>query len=167
MNNPLVQLDPGLFVWTILTFLLLVFVLAKFAWKPLLKMLQDREDMVRSSIEDAEKAKSELERLNEESEAIMAKARSEAQSILADGKAAAEKVKDDIIAKSKEQANKIREDAGNQIQVEKDKAISEIKKEVVNLTLSVAEKLIQKNLSDADNKSLIDESLKKVQSYEA
>ena len=167
MNNPLVQLDPGLFVWTILTFLLLVFVLAKFAWKPLLKMLQDREDMVRSSLEDAEKAKSELERLNEESEAIMAKARSEAQSILADGKAAAEKVKEDIIAKSKEQANKIREDAGNQIQVEKDKAISEIKKEVVNLTLSVAEKLIQKNLSDADNKSLIEESLKKVRSYEA
>lgn len=167
MNNPLVQLDPGLFVWTILTFLLLVFVLAKFAWKPLLKMLQDREDMVRSSLEDAEKAKSELERLNEESEAIMAKARSEAQSILADGKAAAEKVKDDLIAKSKEQANKIREDAGNQIQVEKDKAISEIKKEVVNLTLSVAEKLIQKNLSDADNKSLIEESLKKVQTYEA
>ena len=167
MNNPLVQLDPGLFVWTILTFLLLVFVLARFAWKPLLKMLQDREDMVRSSLEVAEKAKSELERLNEESEAIMAKARSEAQSILADGKAAAEKVKDDIIAKSKEQANKIREDAGNQIQVEKDKAISEIKKEVVNLTLSVAEKLIQKNLSDADNKSLIEESLKKVQTYEA
>jgi len=167
MNNPLVQLDPGLFVWTIVTFLLLVFVLAKFAWKPLLKMLQDREDMVRSSLEDAEKAKSELERLNEESEAIMAKARSEAQSILADGKAAAEKVKDDIIAKSKEQANKIREDAGNQIQVEKDKAISEIKKEVVNLTLSVAEKLIKKNLSDADNKSLIEESLKKVQTYEA
>jgi len=167
MNNPLVQLDPGLFVWTIVTFLLLVFVLAKFAWKPLLKMLKDREDMVRSSLEDAEKAKSELERLNEESEAIMAKARSEAQSILADGKAAAEKVKDDIIAKSKEQANKIREDAGNQIQVEKDKAISEIKKEVVNLTLSVAEKLIQKNLSDADNKSLIEESLKKVQTYEA
>ena len=167
MNNPLVQLDPGLFVWTILTFLLLVFVLAKFAWKPLLKMLQDREDMIRSSLEDAEKAKSELERLNEESEAIMAKARSEAQSILADGKAVAEKVKDDIIAKSKEQANKIREDAGNQIQVEKDKAISEIKKEVVNLTFSVAEKLIQKNLSDADNKSLIEESLKKVQTYEA
>ena len=167
MNNPLVQLDPGLFVWTILTFLLLVFVLAKFAWEPLLKMLQDREDMVRSSLEDAEKAKSELERLNEESEAIMAKARSEAQSILADGKAAAEKVKDGIIAKSKEQANKIREDAGNQIQVEKDKAISEIKEEVVNLTLSVAEKLIQKNLSDADNKSLIEESLKKVQTYEA
>ncbi|MCP4931619.1 MAG: ATP F0F1 synthase subunit B, partial [Candidatus Marinimicrobia bacterium] len=117
--------------------------------------------------DDAEKAKVELERLSEESEAIMAKARSEAQSILAEGKTAAEKVKDDIIAKSKEQANKIREDAGNQIQVEKEKAIAEIKGEVVNLTLSVAEKLIQKNLSDADNKSLIEASLKKVKPYEA
>jgi len=61
MNNPLVQLDPGLFVWTILTFLLLLFVLAKFAWKPLLKMLNDREELIRSSLEDAEKAKEKLE----------------------------------------------------------------------------------------------------------
>ncbi|HCI16593.1 MAG TPA: ATP synthase F0 subunit B, partial [Candidatus Marinimicrobia bacterium] len=118
--NPLVQLDPGLFIWTIITFLVLFFALAKFAWKPLLKMLKDREDMIRDSLDDAEKAKVELERLSEESEAIMAKARSEAQSILAEGKTAAEKVKDDIIAKSKEQANKIREDAENQIQVEKE-----------------------------------------------
>ncbi|MGY8780674.1 MAG: F0F1 ATP synthase subunit B [Fidelibacterota bacterium] len=165
--NPLVQLDPGLFIWTIVTFLVLFFALAKFAWKPLLKMLQDREDMIRNSLDDAEKAKVKLERLNEESEVIMAKARSQAQSILTDGKAAAEKIKDDTIAKAKEQAVKIREDAGKQIQVDKDKAISEIKKEVVTLTLSVAEKLINKNLDDADNKALIEESLKKVKTYEA
>ena len=165
--NPLVQLDPGLFIWTIITFLVLFFVLAKFAWKPLLKMLEDREDMIRSSLADAEKAKVELERLNEESEAIMAKARSQAQSILADGKVAAERVKDDTIAKAKEQAIKIREDAGKQIQVEKDKAIADIKQEVVNISLLVAEKLINKNLNDADNKALIEESLKKVKTYEA
>ena len=165
--NPLVQLDPGLFIWTIITFLVLFFVLAKFAWKPLLNMLKDREDMIRSSLDDAEKAKVELERLNEESEAIMAKARSEAQTILADGKTAAEKVKEDTVAKAKAQANKIREDAEKQIQVEKDKAIADIKQEVVNISLSVAEKLIHKNLSDADNKALIEESLKKVNTYEA
>ncbi len=165
--NPLVQLDPGLFIWTIITFMVLFFVLAKFAWKPLLKMLQDREDMIRTSLDDAEKAKVELERLNEESESIMAKARSEAQTILADGKAAAEKVKEDTVAKAKEQANKIREDAEKQILVEKDKAIADIKQEVVNISLSVAEKLIHKNLSDADNKALIEESLKKVNTYEA
>ena len=165
--NPLVQLDPGLFIWTIITFMVLFFVLAKFAWKPLLNMLKDRENMIRSSLDDAEKAKVELERLNEESEAIMAKARSEAQTILADGKTAAEKVKEDTVAKAKAQANKIREDAEKQIQVEKDKAIADIKQEVVNISLSVAEKLIRKNLSDTDNKALIEESLKKVNTYEA
>ena len=166
-KNPLIALTPGLYIWTIITFLLLLYVLAKFAWKPLLKMLEDRENLIKKSLNDAEKAKLELERLNEESEAITAKARSEAQSILAESKATAEKVKEDTIAKAKEQAIKLRDDAKKQIEVEKDKAISDIKQEVVNLTLSVAEKLINKNLNDADNKSLIEESLKKVKSYEA
>lgn len=165
--NPLVALTPGLYIWTIITFLLLLYVLAKFAWKPLLKMLEDRENLIKSSLKDAEKAKLELESLTQESEAITAKARSEAQSILAESKSAAEKVKEDTIAKAKEHAMKIRDDAKKQIEVEKDKAISDIKQEVVNLTLSVAEKLINKNLNDADNKSLIEESLKKVKSYEA
>ena len=165
--NPLVALTPGLYIWTIITFLLLLYVLAKFAWKPLLKMLEDRENLIKSSLKDAEKAKLELESLTQESEAITAKARSEAQSILAESKSAADKVKEDTIAKAKEQAIKIRDDAKKQIEVEKDKAISDIKQEVVNLTLSVSEKLINKNLNDADNKSLIEESLKKVKSYEA
>lgn len=165
--NPLVQLDPGLFVWTIITFMVLFFVLAKFAWKPLIKMLQEREEMIRDSLDDAEKAKTELEHLNEESEAIMTKARAEAQTILANGKAAAEKVKEDTIAKAKEQAIKILEKTEKQIQIEKDKAIIDIKQEVVNLSLSVAKKLINKNLNDADNKSLIEETLKKVNKYEA
>ena len=166
MNNPLVQLDPGLFIWTIITFLLLAFVLAKFAWKPLLKRLDDREAMIKSSLDDAEKAKIELEKLNEESEKVMAKARSDAQVILSEGKTAAEKIKEDTIAKAKEAA-KIRDDAKEQIQVEKDKALNDIKKEVVDLSISVAEKLISKNLSDADNKAMIKESLKKVKRYEA
>ena len=165
--NPLVQLDPGLFVWTIITFMVLFFVLAKFAWKPLIKMLQEREEMIRDSLDDAEKAKTELEHLNEESEAIMTKARAEAQTILANGKAAAEKVKEDTIAKAKEQAKKIIKKTEKQIQIEKDKAIADIKQEVVNLSLSVAKKLINKNLNDADNKSLIEETLKKVNKYEA
>lgn len=165
--NPLVQLDPGLFVWTIITFMVLFFVLAKFAWKPLIKMLQEREEMIRDSLDDAEKAKAELEHLNEESEAIMTKARAEAQTILANGKAAAEKVKEDTISKAKEQAIKILEKTEKQIQIEKDKAIIDIKQEVVNLSLSVAKKLINKNLNDADNKSLIEETLKKVNKYEA
>ena len=167
MNNPLVQLDPGLFIWTILTFLLLLFVLAKFAWKPLLKMLKDREELIRSSLEDAEKAKEELERLNDEGEVIVNQARSEAQTILSEGKAAATKLKEETLAGAKEQAKNIISEAEKQINVEKDKAINEIKSEVVNLSLNISKKLINKNLSPEDNKALIDESLSNVKEYEA
>ena len=167
MNNPLVQLDPGLFVWTILTFLLLLTVLAKFAWKPLLKMLKDREDLIRSSLEDAEKARTELANLNAEREEIINKARSEAQSILSEGKVAASKLKDETLKAAKDQAKSILTDAEKQIRIEKHKAIEEIKSEVVDLSLSVATKLIKKNISREDNQTLIDESLENVTKYEA
>ena len=167
MDNPLVQLDPGLFIWTILTFLILFGALAKFAWKPLLKALENRENMIRSSIADAEKAQQELETINQQSDDVLAKARAESQTILVDGKAAAEKVKEDTLNQAKEKAAAIIESAEKQIQVEKDKAISEIKGEVANLAIQVAEKLIQKNLNRDDNQSLIDESLQKIKGYEA
>ena len=167
MNNPLVQLDPGLFVWTILTFLVLLGVLAKFAWNPLLKMLKDREDLIRSSLEDAEKAQTELANLNAEREEIINKDRSEAQSILSEGKVAASKLKDETLKAAKDQAKSILTDAEKQIRIEKHKAIEEIKSEVVDLSLSVATKLIKKNISREDNQTLIDESLENVTKYEA
>ena len=167
MDSPLVQLDPGLFVWTILTFLVLLGVLAKFAWNPLLKMLQDREELIRSSLEDAEKAKTELERLNTEGQDIINKARSEAQTILSEGKAASSKMKEETLSSAKEQAKSILSDAENQIRIEKDKAISEIKNEVVDISLSIAEKLMRKNITKEDNQAIIDESLKSVNKYEA
>ena len=130
-------------------------------------MLEQRENLIKDSLENAEKARQELDKLNEESEAIISKARSEAQSILSEGKAAADKIKEDTITKAKDEASKIREDAQHQIQVEKDKAISDIRKEVVDISISVAEKLINKNISEQDNNTLIEESLKKINKYEA
>lgn len=167
MNNPLVQLDPGLFIWTILTFLLLLFVLAKFAWKPLLKILNEREELIRTSLEDAEKAKEELERLNTKGVAIINQARSEAQLILSEGKTAAAKMKAETLDVAKKQAKHIVSEAEKQINVERDKAIAEIKGEVVNISLAVAEKLIRKNISPEDNKTLIDQSLAQLRRYEA
>ena len=167
MDNPLVQLDPGLFVWTIITFLILLGVLTRFAWKPLLKALETREDEISQSLEDAEKAKQELERLSAESDEIIAKARSEAQGIVSEGKKAAEQLTATTLNKAKEEAMANLSAAKEQIKIERDKAIVEIKGEVVNLSLSIAEKLVKKNLSKEDNKSLIDESLKNVKGYEA
>tara|TARA_B100001996_G_scaffold314847_1_gene257587 strand:- start:105 stop:686 length:582 start_codon:yes stop_codon:yes gene_type:complete len=165
--NPLVQLDPGLFIWTIITFIILFSVLAKFAWKPLLKALEKRENDIRSSIEDAEKAKVELENVNSKSEAILAEARSNAQEIRMDAKNTAEKIKMDIKSKAEDEAKKIKEDASEQIQVEKEKAISEIRQEIVSLTILVAEKVIGKNLSAKDNQNLIKRSLRDLREYEA
>ena len=167
MDNPLVQLDPGLFVWTIITFLILLGVLTRFAWKPLLKALETRENEISQSLEDAEKAKQELERLSAESDEIIAKARSEAQGILSEGKKAAEQLTANTLNKAKEEAMANLSAAKEQIKIERDKAIVEIKGEVVNLSLSIAEKLVKKNLSKEDNKSLIYESLKNVKGYEA
>ena len=122
MDNPLVQLDPGLFVWTIITFLILLGVLTKFAWKPLLKALEIRENEISQSLKDAEKAKKELVRLSEESDEIIAKARSEAQGIVSEGKKAAEKLTETTLNKAKEEANANLSAAKEQIKIERDKA---------------------------------------------
>lgn len=164
MDNPLVQPDPGLFLWTILTFLVLLVLLAKFAWKPLLALLDRREEMIRQSLDDADKAKQELQRLQQESKEILSKARVEAQSILAKSRSQAEKLKGELRQEAKVQADSILRDAEKQIQVETEKAIAVIKNEVVDLSLLVASKLIKKNLSKEDNQSLIEESLKQVES---
>jgi F-type H+-transporting ATPase subunit b len=162
MDNPLVQPDPGLFLWTILTFLVLLGLLAKFAWNPLLALLDRREEMIRKSLDDAEEAKQELQRLQQESKEILSKARVEAQSILAQTRSEAEKLKGEIKQKAKAEADSILRDAEKQIQVETEKAIAVLKNEVVDLSLLVASKLIKRNLSKEDNQSLIEESLKQV-----
>ena len=165
--NPLVQLDPGLFIWTIITFLLVLFLLSKFAWKPLLKVLQEREDEIKSSLKDAEVAKTELEKVNLESEKILNNARAEARKIQAESKSVSEKQRDEIIHKAKEEAKKIVVNAESQIKMEKDLAIKQIQEKVVDLTFSISEKVIKKNLSTDDNKKIIKDSLKNLEKFDA
>jgi len=162
VDNPLVQPDPGLFLWTIFTFLVLLGLLARFAWRPLLAMLETRENMIRTALQDAEKATKEFEQLQEKSKQITVKARTEAQSIITESKSQAEKVKDEILQDAKGKASLIIKTAEEQIQAEKKKAIAEIRGEVVELSLSVASKLIRRNLTSEDSQTLIEESLKEI-----
>ena len=113
MNNPLVQPDPGLFIWTILVFLILLGMLSKFAWKPLLALLDKREKTIRDSLDDAEKARTELEQLQQKSEELIAQARTEAQNIVAAGKAAGEQLKSDTLEKARQQAHVLIKNVGN------------------------------------------------------
>tara|TARA_B100001250_G_C19414516_1_gene620519 strand:- start:226 stop:669 length:444 start_codon:yes stop_codon:yes gene_type:complete len=146
---------------------LLLAILAKFAWKPLLLMLDERQKSIEDSLLSAEKARKELEGINEESEAILTKARNDAQTIVSDAKSAAEKLKEDIVSKAKLEADGQFEKAKNQIGVEKDKALLEIRQEVVDLSFNVAEKIIKKTISREDNTEIIEDSINNLKNYEA
>jgi F-type H+-transporting ATPase subunit b len=163
MNNPLVQVDPGLFIWTIVTFLVLLTLLAKFAWGPLLQALSAREETIRKSLADAEKARQELERLNQESEAIIKKARGEGEAIVGASRADAERLRGELREKARAEADGILKNAERQIQLETARALEQIRHEAADLSVAIASKIIQKNLTKEDNQRLIDEALKQLQ----
>lgn len=164
MDNPLVQPDPGLFIWTILTFLILLGLLAKFAWGPLLKALDERQSTIRKSLDDADQAQQELAKLQEKSAQLLAEARAEGQSIVAQSRAAAEVVREDLHQKAKAESAAMVKAAERQIQQETARAVEQIRHEVVDLSLSVASKLIKKNLTAEDNDALIRDSLSQIES---
>ena len=162
MDNPLVQPDPGLYIWSIIIFLVLLFLLMKFAWKPLLAMLEKRENNIRQSLLDAEKARDELVNVKGDTEKLLSEARNESQAIVAAGKKTAERMKDEIVDKAQSKSEALLVDAKKQIEIEKDRAIADVKAEVVNLSIEVAKKLIRKNLTKEDNLKLINESLSSI-----
>ncbi len=163
MDNPLLRPDPGLFIWTILTFLVLLGLLAKFAWRPLLEALESRQNAIRKSLDDAQQARQELERLNQESARIMSKARAEADQIIVSGRSDAERLREEMRQKAKAEADGIVKNAERQIQLETARALQQIRSEAVDLSVMIASKLIQRNLSKEDNERLIEEALKQVE----
>ena len=163
MDNPLVQPDPGLFIWTILTFLVLVGLLTKFAWRPLLQALDSRQQRIQQALDDAEKAKQELERLNQESAQIIRQARVEADQIVAMSRSDAERLREEMRLKARAEADGIVKTAERQIQLETARAIQQIRHEAADLSVAIASKLIQRNLTKEDNEKLIDDALKQLQ----
>src|SRR5215470_14413444 len=147
MNNPLVQPDPGLFIWTIVTFLVLLALLAKFAWRPLLSALESRQELIRKSLDDAQKAKQELDRLQQESAAIVRAARIEAESIISASRSDGERLRTEIRDKARAEADGIIKNAERQIQLETSRALQQIRHEVADLSVLIASKLIQRNLT--------------------
>jgi F-type H+-transporting ATPase subunit b len=162
MDNPLVQLDPGLFIWTIVTFLVLLTLLAKFAWGPLLAALDSRQNAIRKSLDDAQQARQELERLNQESAQIIRQARVDAEVIVTKSRADAERQREELRQKARTEADGIVKNAERQIQLETQRALQQIRHEAIDLSVQIASKLLQRNVSKEDNQKLIDEALKQV-----
>jgi F-type H+-transporting ATPase subunit b len=159
MNNPLVQPDPGLYIWTILTFLVLLGLLARFAWKPLLAALQARQDSITQSLDDARRAQEEMERVKRESAEIVRQAHVEAGNIVSSSRADAERVREETKQKARSEAAGIIAAAERQIQAEMLRARDDVRREAVDLSVAIASKLIRRNLSAEDNRAMIDEMI--------
>jgi F-type H+-transporting ATPase subunit b len=163
MNNPLVQPDPGLFIWTILTFLVLLGLLAKFAWRPLLTALESRQEAIKKSLEDVDRAKQEMAQLHTESAKILEQARVDADSILAKTRSDAERLREELRSKAKEEADTMVRNAGQQIQLQTRQALQDIRHEVADISVMIASKLLERNLVKEDNDRLINETLKQIE----
>ena len=161
--NPLVQPDPGLFIWTILTFLVLVTLLARFAWRPLLQALDSRQELIRKSLDDAQQARQELERLQNESAQIIRQARVDAEAVVAQSRSDAARLRDEMRQKAKAEADGIVRNAERQIQLETQRALQQIRHEAVDLSVMIASKILRRNLTKEDNEKLIEEALKQVE----
>ena len=147
----LVTPDIGLLFWMLVSFLTVFFLLKKFAWKPILEMLQEREDSIEQSLKAAEKARKEVENMQANNERILNEARVEREKIFRE----AQEMKDKIIGQAREQAlrekDKILNDARMSIEAEKNQAIVEIRNTAAELSVQIAEKLLCRELS-ADQK---------------
>ncbi|MCI0707776.1 MAG: F0F1 ATP synthase subunit B [Ignavibacteriae bacterium] len=153
------DINPGLIVWTIVTFVLLAAVLAKFAWKPLLQSLHEREDKISSALEQSEKARAEAAELLKQNERNMARAEEEYQKAIREGKALAEKLKDEIVNKAKQQAQREVQMAKEEIQRDIDAAKQQLRTEVADLAISAAEKILDETLDQQKHKKLVDSFL--------
>ncbi|MGN6265539.1 MAG: F0F1 ATP synthase subunit B [Ginsengibacter sp.] len=140
----------GLILWTLLAFLIVLFILGKYAWKPILNSLNEREKNISDSILSAENMRKEMEKMHSENEALLAKAREERSQMMREAK----EMKDKIIQDAKEQArnetNKIVADAQSVINQQKMAAIVDLKNQVGNLVLEVSEKVLRRELSNKE-----------------
>jgi F-type H+-transporting ATPase subunit b len=163
MNNPLVQPEPGLYIWTIATFLVLAFLLRKFAWQPMLDALERRQEAIRKSLEEAKQARKEMDRLNDESARLLAAARAEADAIISRTRADAARAGEELKQKARADADNIVRNAEREIALETSRALQKVREEAVDLSVAIASKIIQRNLSKEDNERLIAETLKGIQ----
>jgi F-type H+-transporting ATPase subunit b len=151
----------GLFFWQILLFLALLFLLKKVAWKPILNAIEEREEGIRKSLQEAEKARKEMQNLTAHNEKIMKEARLERESLLKEARSIHDKTIEEAKQKAQEEYQRILADAKRDIETEKQAAIGELKKKVAELSVNIAEKLLKEKLSsDQAQISLIEKSLK-------
>ena len=155
--------DTGLFFWAVITFLIVFVILRWKAWGPLMDVLDAREKQIQESLNKAEKMIQEQESSAEANEALLAQAREEGKNMIAQAKEAGEKLKQKFEEDGRAKYEELLEGATEQINAEKQKALSDIKNMVTEIALKASEKIIKRNLNNEDNKKIIDETISSFQ----
>lgn len=161
--NPLVNPDPGLFIWASVSFLVLFFLLSKFAWKPITAALLERERSIEDALSKAEMAKEEMAKLTSENEALLKQARIERDEILKEAKELKNQIVLDAKVSAQAEGAKMIEKAKQEITSQKNAALAEVKNQVSTLSLEIAEKILRKQFKDQTKQDdLISDLLKDV-----
>ena len=147
--------NTGTIFWTVITFVILMLILKKLAWKPILKALEDRENRIKSAIYQAEQDQKRAEQLMREHQALIEKAKKESMKIINESKETAENTKKEIIEQARFEAEKMLEKAKQEIELSKDAAISEVKKYAVDISLSAAQKVVGEIINQEQQVKLI------------
>ncbi len=161
MEKLLNEFSAGLFMWQTLLFVILIFILKKFAWKPILTAVEEREEGIKNSLDLAEKAKAEMQALNADNERILAEARVERDALLKEAREMKDKIVNDAKEEATTEADKILISAKEQINNEKMKVVTELKNQLADMSIEIAEKILKTELSDKNKqKELVAEALK-------
>lgn len=156
MPETLTLVDP---LFAIVTFTILLLLLRKFAWGPMMNMMQEREEKVANDIDAAENNRLESEKYLEQQKLEIDRAREEAQSIIESAKKTGEQQGRDIVEQSRRESEQVKENALAQIQSEKEQAVAELREQVATLSVMIATKIIEKELDEAEQEKLIEEYL--------
>ena len=159
MEFTLLDVSTGLVFWSAITFLLLLFLMKKFLWGPLIENLDRRETMIHDAVKKAEETQQKSEEALKDYNKKLAEAREEVRQIVAAGKESAEKAKADILVEAGKKSASLLEKAKKEIAAERSDAINQIKQVVVDISISAAEKMLKRNLNADDQIKLIEETM--------
>ena len=161
--NPLVSPDPGLLIWSTVAFLILFFLLSKYAWKPIVKALDERERSIEDALAKAEMAKEEMAKLTNENEQLLKQARIERDAILKEAKELKDQIVSDAKTSAQTEGAKMIEKARQEIDNQKIAAMAEVKNQVATLSVQIAEKVLRKQFEDQSKQdALVSDLLKEV-----
>ena len=161
-STNLLSLHGGLMFWTLVIFVILLFVLSKFAFKPITAAVVAREAALQKAIDDAKRDREEAARVLAEHRASLEAARAEAQRFIVEGRAAGDRVRSEIVDAARKEQQEMMERVRREIASEKDRAIAELRREAVDLAILGASKVMERNFDDAANRKLVEEFLASV-----